>query len=147
VRGQTARASAGGSPTLNVGPSCEAAARGAVILGRNKEACLADETTAQDTLKQNWSKYGATDKSECIGMVTTGAPASYVELLSPRIRIHKSTGLARARETRCAEDRPSSMIRPSSTYNYAQCPCWLPVDNVIPCAVTTMLPFGKTQKR
>ena len=76
------RASAGGPPPLNVGPSCDAASRGAVILGRDKKACLADETTAQDTLKQNWSKYAAADKSECIGMVTTGGPASYVELLS-----------------------------------------------------------------
>jgi hypothetical protein len=42
----------GGLPKLQVGPSCDAAARGSVILGRNKEACLADETTAQDTLKQ-----------------------------------------------------------------------------------------------
>jgi len=25
--------------------------------------------------------------------------------------------------------------------------CWLPADNVIPCIVTSMLPFGKTQKR
>ena len=68
--------------TLRVGPSCEAAGRGAVVLGRNKEACLADETTAQDTLKQNWSKYVASDKSDCVGMVRTGGPASYVELLS-----------------------------------------------------------------
>ena len=52
------------------------------MLGRNKEACLGDETTAQDTLKQNWSKYAATDKTTCIGMTTTGGPASYVELLS-----------------------------------------------------------------
>jgi hypothetical protein len=52
------------------------------VLGRNKEACLADETTAQDTLKQNWSKYVASDKSDCLGMVTNGGPASYVELLS-----------------------------------------------------------------
>ena len=81
-RGQNVRASAGGPPPLNVGPSCDAASRGAVILGRDKKACLADETTAQDTLKQNWSKYTAADKSECIGMVTTGGPASYVELLS-----------------------------------------------------------------
>jgi hypothetical protein len=81
-RRQNARARAGGLPTLDVGPSCEAAGRGAVILGRNKEACLADETTAQDTLKQNWSKYVASDKSDCVGMVTTGGPASYVELLS-----------------------------------------------------------------
>jgi hypothetical protein len=42
----------GGLPQLQVGPSCDAAARGSVILGRNKEACLADETTAQDTLKR-----------------------------------------------------------------------------------------------
>jgi hypothetical protein len=33
------------------------------------------------------------------------------------------------------------------TCKYAQCLCWLPADNVIPCLVTSMLPFGKTQKR
>jgi hypothetical protein len=73
---------AGGPPTLEVGPSCEAAAQGSVILGRDKKACLGDETTAQDTLKQNWSKYAASDKNDCVGMVTTGGPPSYVELLS-----------------------------------------------------------------
>jgi hypothetical protein len=30
---------------------------------------------------------------------------------------------------------------------YDQCLFWLPADNVIPCIVTSMLPFGKTQKR
>jgi hypothetical protein len=79
---RNARGRGGGPPTLQVGPSCEAAARGSVVLGRDKKACLSDETTAQDTLKQNWSKYAASDKNECIGMVTTGGPASYVELLS-----------------------------------------------------------------
>jgi hypothetical protein len=78
----TGRTRGGDPPTLQVGPSCEAAGRGAVVLGRNKEACLADETTAQGTLKQNWSKYPGTDKTTCIGMETTGGPASYVELLS-----------------------------------------------------------------
>jgi hypothetical protein len=67
---------------LEVGTSCEAAGRGAVVLGRNKEACLADETAAQDTLKQNWPKYAANDKTQCVGMTKTGGPASYVELLS-----------------------------------------------------------------
>ena len=81
-RGQNVGARSGGPPTLNVDPSCVAAGMGSVVLGRDKKACLADETTAQDTLKQNWSKYSAADKSECIGMVTTGGPASYVELLS-----------------------------------------------------------------
>src|SRR4029077_15728863 len=33
------------------------------------------------------------------------------------------------------------------TCNYVQCLCWLPVDNVIPCVVTPMWPFGKNQKR
>ena len=35
------------------------------------------------------------------------------------------------------------MLDPSK---YAQSPCWLPAINVIPCVVTSMLPFGKTQK-
>ena len=33
------------------------------------------------------------------------------------------------------------------TCNYAQCVYWLPADNVIPCVVTSMSPFRKTQKR
>jgi hypothetical protein len=58
----------GGPPVMQVGPSCEAAGRGAVVLGRNKEACMADENAALTTLKQNWSKYVASDKTLCIGM-------------------------------------------------------------------------------
>jgi hypothetical protein len=33
------------------------------------------------------------------------------------------------------------------TCKYDHCLCWLPADNVIPCIVTPMLTFGKTQKR
>jgi hypothetical protein len=51
---QTRRTRGGSPPTLQVGSSCEAAGRGGVVLGRNKEACLADETDAQNTLKLNW---------------------------------------------------------------------------------------------
>jgi hypothetical protein len=79
---QTGRTRGGGPPTLQVGPSCEAAGRGGVVLGRNKEACLADETDAQNTLKLNWPKYPATDKTICSGMTTSGGPASYVELVT-----------------------------------------------------------------
>ncbi len=82
AHGRTQYGSFGGPPVLQVGSSCEAAGRGAVVLGRNKEACMADETTAQDTLKQNWQKYASNDKTSCIGMTKTGGPASYVELLS-----------------------------------------------------------------
>lgn len=69
-------------PKLNVGPSCEAAARGAIAVGRDKGACMGDEHAAQDTLTENWSKYDAASKTQCVGNVLTGGPASYVELLS-----------------------------------------------------------------
>jgi hypothetical protein len=69
-------------PKLNVVPSCEAAARGAISAGRDKDACLADEHAAENVLTQNWSKYSAADKTQCVGNVKTGGPASYVELLS-----------------------------------------------------------------
>jgi hypothetical protein len=49
---QIPRIRASGPPILQVGPSCVAAGAGSVILGRNKESCLADETTAEDTLNK-----------------------------------------------------------------------------------------------
>jgi hypothetical protein len=72
----------GGPPQLEVRTSCKAAARGAVMLGRDENACLADESAALGSLRQSWDKYSATDKSQCVGMTRTGGPASYVELLS-----------------------------------------------------------------
>jgi hypothetical protein len=69
-------------PKLDVAPSCEAAARGAMVIGRDKAACMGDENAALDVLKQNWAKYTSADKTQCVGNVKTGGPASYVELLS-----------------------------------------------------------------
>jgi hypothetical protein len=79
---QAAIALADSAPNLNVGQSCDAAARGAVVIGRDKEACLGDERTAQDTLKKNWNQYAPADKTQCVGMARSGGPPSYVELLS-----------------------------------------------------------------
>jgi hypothetical protein len=85
-----------GIPKLNVRPSCEAAAAGSVIAGRDTKACLDDERGAQDQITQNWSKYSPTDKAQCVGMVNTGGPPSYVELLAcldimkDSTEIHKS---------------------------------------------------------
>jgi len=79
---QTATALADSPPKLDVVPSCNAAARGAITAGRDKDACLADEHSAENVLAQNWSKYNAADKVQCIGNVRTGGPPSYVELLS-----------------------------------------------------------------
>jgi hypothetical protein len=63
---------------------------------------------------QNWPKYAAADKNECIGMVTTGGPASYVELLScvEILRDARNIGQYRCTRERCQvcarRSRPSS---------------------------------------
>jgi hypothetical protein len=67
---------------LDVGPSCEAAARGSVVVGRDKAACMGDERTAQDEIIKHWSQFAPADKTQCVGMVRTGGPPSYVELQS-----------------------------------------------------------------
>lgn len=72
---------ADGPPRLNVGPSCAAAAKGAVSTGRDKEACMDDEHAAQEVLAKNWSQYSGTDKTQCVGLTNHGG-ASYVELIS-----------------------------------------------------------------
>jgi hypothetical protein len=71
-----------GPPKLNVVPSCQAAARGAISAGRDTEACMADERFSQDQVTKDWSQYAPADKTQCIGMNRTGGPSSYVELLS-----------------------------------------------------------------
>jgi len=96
-------------PKLNVTPSCEAAARGAISAGRDKEACLVDERTAENVLTQNWSKYDAADKTQCVGNVKTGGPASYVELLSC-LEIMRDAKAIRASEP-LAPDQPSGFTR------------------------------------
>jgi hypothetical protein len=68
-------------PELNVSTSCASAGQG-IILGRDKAGCMNDENVALDTLKKSWSQFTPADKSQCVGMVKTGGPPSYVELLS-----------------------------------------------------------------
>ena len=69
-------------PKLNVEPSCEAAAEGSAVAGRDKKACLVDEQGAREELANKWGQYRASDKQMCSTLVSKGGPASYVELLS-----------------------------------------------------------------
>src|SRR5258707_5204970 len=78
---QVAVAVADDPPKFDLAPTCNAAVRFAIVAGRDKEACLDDEHTAESTLAQNWSKYDAADKTQCVGNVKTGGPANYVGLL------------------------------------------------------------------
>jgi len=97
-------------PKLNVSPSCDAAARGAISAGRDKEACLVDERTAENTLAQNWSKYDAVDKTQCVGNVKTGGPASYVELLSC-LEIMRDAKAIRQGDLLAPSNQPSGLMR------------------------------------
>jgi hypothetical protein len=68
-------------PKLNIGSSCDAAAKGAISAGRDKEACLGDELVAREMLAKNWAQYSRGHKTQCVGMMKQGGP-SYVELIS-----------------------------------------------------------------
>jgi hypothetical protein len=49
-------------PKLNIGSSCDAAAKGAISAGRDKEAWLGDELAAQEMLARNWAEYSRARK-------------------------------------------------------------------------------------
>jgi hypothetical protein len=43
---------------------------------------LEDERGAQDEIIKKWTGYEAADRVQCVGMINTGGPSSYVELLA-----------------------------------------------------------------
>jgi hypothetical protein len=67
---------ANGVPKLDADPSCEAAAQGSVVQGRDKQACLDDENRAKEQVTQNWSQYRDADKQQCVELIRKGGPAS-----------------------------------------------------------------------
>ena len=118
--GPVAVAQADSPPTLNVGPSCDAAARGAIVAGRDREACMGDERAARDVLAKGWDKYAPADKTECVGMNAKGGPASYVELLScleimrDAKSIRETDSLAPPAAGQGSESAPAEPRRPAS---------------------------------
>jgi hypothetical protein len=50
-------------PKLNIGSSCDAAAKGAMSAGLDREACLGDELAAQGMLARNWGQYSPAHKN------------------------------------------------------------------------------------
>ncbi len=70
-----------GPPQLDVQTSCNAvASRG--MNGRTSEACMNEENSAQGTLRDKWRQFSSSQRSRCTGLVRTGGPPSYVELLT-----------------------------------------------------------------
>jgi hypothetical protein len=71
-------------PTLNVKPSCKAAATSGMTVGtgRTEKSCIDDENAARQDLVKSWSTFGSDDRSHCRALISTGGEPSYVELLS-----------------------------------------------------------------
>lgn len=69
-------------PTLNVRPSCEAAASAAIGENRNEDACMNDEQRAHDKLRDQWDQFSSAAKSRCVSLSHRGGSPSYVELLT-----------------------------------------------------------------
>lgn len=71
-----------GVPTIDIGPTCRAAAQGSVGLQQDYDSCRKSEEGARDILVQHWSSYLAADRGSCFRLTTTGTPGTYTELLT-----------------------------------------------------------------
>jgi hypothetical protein len=69
-------------PTLDTGPTCQAAAEGGSDARRTKESCERDENRARATLEKRWAGFPADQRRRCTGLVQRGGSPSYVELLT-----------------------------------------------------------------
>jgi len=69
-------------PKFDVERTCEPVAAASGLPGRDAPACQRDEQDARSTLQQDWTQYSSIQRSRCTGLVATGGPPSYVELLT-----------------------------------------------------------------
>jgi hypothetical protein len=80
-------AAADGPPSLNVKPSCEAAADRTAMEqtpgsnARDVASCMRDENEARDQLAKEWAQFSRGDQQSCTSITNTGGIPSYVELL------------------------------------------------------------------
>jgi hypothetical protein len=68
-------------PSLNVEPSCQAAASGSLGIKQDMSACLDDEKGAREQLVKEWGEFASEDRSLCTRLSKTGGSPTYTELL------------------------------------------------------------------
>jgi len=70
-------------PSLNVEPSCQAAAKmgDALSLDATRRQCLADEKSAHDELEKQWTQFSSALRERCLATTESGGGPSYVEVL------------------------------------------------------------------
>jgi len=71
----------GGVPTLDVHPSCRAAAIAEVTTKDAMQSCMADEQHAHDQLVSEWTKFNTTDRATCLATIMEFEP-TYTELVT-----------------------------------------------------------------
>ncbi len=74
--------SSSGAPNLPIDKIC-ASAKDAALSEDKKgsyDACVRDETTARDSLRQQWSQFPANVRADCT--FSAGVTESYVEMLT-----------------------------------------------------------------
>jgi hypothetical protein len=69
-------------PTIDVTPSCRAAAANVSVLKQDIEACRRSEDAARESLVKQWANFNPADRKGCYGLTTTGTPGTYTELLT-----------------------------------------------------------------
>ena len=74
-------ASGGGVPTLDVHPSCHAAAAAQITNTDRMQACMEVEQGAHDRLVETWTKFNIVDRSSCVRTMMDFEP-TYTELLT-----------------------------------------------------------------
>jgi hypothetical protein len=80
--GSAGIAAAQGVPTINIAPTCQAAAKGSVGMQQDFDSCRKSEEAARDILVKEWNSYLAADRGSCFRLTTTGTPGTYTELLT-----------------------------------------------------------------
>ena len=74
-------AASGGVPTLDVRPSCLAAAKAEIATTDRLQTCMADEQSAHDQLVKTWTKFNDADRAACVATMMDFEP-TYTELLT-----------------------------------------------------------------
>ena len=68
-------------PTLDIGPTCRAAASGSNAPDP-EAACKRDEDQARAALEKRWTDFPASERRRCTSLTQMGGSPSYVELLT-----------------------------------------------------------------
>ena len=74
-------ASGDGVPTLDVRPSCRAAAAAQITSTDRMQTCMAGEQDAHDQLVKAWTEFNIADRSSCVRTMMDFEP-TYTELLT-----------------------------------------------------------------